>query len=114
MLVSYHRPYDAKLLLLAIPAVSMLNHDDRWHKLALAVSTLAVFFTSDLPLAFLAVLVRSFHFAAPASSARVLLLPILRPAPLALLLMAVVFLWVYLRPSKVESPEPILAPRGPQ
>jgi hypothetical protein len=106
MLVSYHRPYDSKLLLLAIPATSMLRYgDDRWRRPALIVATFAVFFTSDLPLAFLTLITRSIRVPRLVISERILLSPILRPTPISLLLMAVVFLFVYLRTTPVDTPE---------
>jgi len=115
MLVSYHRPYDAKLLLLAVPALSMLGSErTRWRKLASVLITVSVLFTSDLPLALLAVLTSGIHVSSLGSVERVLLSPLLRPAPIALLLMSLMFLWIYLHQARVEAPELILANRGPQ
>jgi len=115
MLVSYHRPYDAKLLLLAIPAVSILGTGPVWRRnLASALTVFAVVFTSDLYLATMAVLIRNIHFTSLGTLQRFLLSPLLRPAPIALLLFSVVFLWIYLQQARVESPELILAERGPQ
>lgn len=115
MLVSYHRPYDAKLLLLAIPAVSILGSESTSRRrLASAIMVLAVLFTSDLPLALLAVFTGGIHVSSLGSVERVLLSPVLRPAPIALLLVSIVFLWIYLRQARVETPELILAEKGPQ
>lgn len=115
MLVSYHRPYDAKLLLLAIPAVSMLGFENRLvRNLASILVTISVLFTSDLPLALLAVLTRGIDLLSLSGVSRTLLLPVLRPAPLALLLMSIVFLWLFVRRARIEIPEPILAERGQQ
>jgi len=113
MIVSYHRPYDAKLLLLAVPAVSMFSPvGNQWRRAVLIVATLAVFVTSDLPLALLAVLIRAVHVSALGIFARIALLPILRPAPVVLLLMAIVFLVVNLRVAPNEMPDLAPAQRG--
>ena len=115
MLISYHRPYDAKLLLLAIPAISLLKAErGRWRNLAVVVTTAAVFFTSDLPLALLAALTRALRVPNLGSSDRILLLPMLRPTPIALLLMAVVFLCIYLARGGAEAPGVVFAPKGSQ
>jgi len=115
MLVSYHRPYDAKLLLLAIPAVSILaSGKARLHKLAAIIATLAVLLTADLPLALLAVLIRGIHVESLGTIERILLLPILRFAPISLLLMCIVFLCICLLPKEVEKEDLILANRGAQ
>ena len=115
MLISYHRPYDAKLLLLAIPAITMLGDEAaRRRKVALFTVALAVFFTSDLPLALQAMLTRAINVPALGSFGRTIFLPVLRPAPIALLLMAIVFVWIYSRRARVETPELILTQRGLQ
>lgn len=115
MLVSYHRPYDAKLLLLAIPAVSILTSQNiPLRKPAFAIIVLAVLFNCDLPLALLAVAANGIHIASLGIFQRILLSPVLRPAPIALLVMCVLFLWAYLRHKEVEIPELILSARGPQ
>jgi len=113
MLVSYHRPYDAKLLLLAIPATSMLSTaSSRLRKPACILAALSVFFTSDLPLAVLSVITRQIQVSLLANLGRLLLVPALRPAPIVLLLLTIVFLCMYLRGGRVEAPELTLAQRG--
>ncbi len=62
MLVTYHRPYDAKLLLLTIPACAMVWAEGRairW--VALLVSTLRIVITDELPLAVVVILTRKLH-----------------------------------------------------
>jgi hypothetical protein len=113
MLVSYHRPYDAKLLLLAIPAVSILWSEGRpYRSTALVVTILAMTFTSDLPLAILSILTRGVNVSAMGMPSRIILLCALRPAPLALLAMAAIFLWFYIRGAFVRGPERIAAERA--
>jgi len=98
MLFSYHRPYDAKLLLLAIPAVSMLWSEGRPLKYAaLILCGLSITFTGDIPLAILSILTRGIDVSAMGIALRTLLLWLLRPAPVALLAMAIFFLWIYVR-----------------
>jgi hypothetical protein len=97
MLPVYHRPYDAKLLLLAIPACAILSSGGgirAW--LSLALTTLAIVFTSDLPLALLSMLSNGMHIPGGASGAAITIL-LLRPAPLALLLLAAFNLFQYAR-----------------
>ena len=95
LLPVYHRPYDAKLLLLTIPACAMLWSEGRvraW--LSVALTGMAIVFTSDLPLAMLSILSKGMHLpAGPAGGAITILL--LRPAPLALSALAAFNLFQY-------------------
>jgi hypothetical protein len=112
MLVSYHRPYDAKLLLLAIPAISSIKPESGLLRAAaLVLTSLAVFFTSDLPLAVLAIVTRGIEVSTTGLPARLFLLPVLRPAPIALSLMALIFLWLYVRHENADRAEVIATPR---
>lgn len=96
MLVTYHRPYDAKLLLLTIPACATL-----WAKggkaggAALAITGLGVILTGDVFIAALMSLVEHLLVNSPGSGARWLILTLTRAPSLALLAMAVFYLWVY-------------------
>jgi Glycosyltransferase family 87 len=116
-LITYHRAQDAKLLLLAIPACAML-----WSKrgepgrgatawLALGLTSLAVFFTADIPLSAWVLLRSHLPVGADGILGRALAAVLLVPTPAILLAMGIFYLWVYLKsdavlavPAKVEEP----------
>lgn len=112
MIVTYHRPWDAKLLLLTIPACAMLWAEGgrvRW--LALAVSGVAIALTSDLPMAILNVLGKDAHISLVDFGGQLLTVVLMRRVPLVLLAMGIVYLWVYVRrDSTVPSS---IGPEGP-
>jgi hypothetical protein len=98
ILVTYHRPYDAKLLLLAVPACAMLWAEGgpiRW--LALLVTTAGIVFTADIPLTILVTLTRNLQISTAELSGQLLTVVLTRPAPLFLLAMGIFYLWIYLR-----------------
>ena len=98
ILVTYHRSYDARLLLLTVPACAILWAEGgrtRW--LALGVNTLAILFTADIPLAFFFHLTSNYHWDPASLSGKMLTVLLLRPAPLILLAIALFYLWVYMR-----------------
>jgi len=103
LLVTYHRPYDAKLLLLAIPACAKLwSEGGRTGKVALGFTGAAIGLTADLPLTILSQLNAKLDISGLTFSERVLSAVILRPTPLSLLAMAVFFLWVYVQRSRAD------------
>jgi hypothetical protein len=90
MLPFYHRTYDARLLLLAVPACAALWKED--HSLgrpALLLTLAAVVFTGDL---FWIAFFQITHYSGPSGVFGMI------PAPLILLSTGVFYLWVYLRP----------------
>jgi glycosyl transferase family 87 len=98
MLPVYHRQYDAKLILLAVPACAQL-----WVRrgalgwIALLVTTAAFVLNGDLPwVAFLAFL-NHIHGAGAGPTGRLLIAIWDFPVPLSLLAMGVFYLWVYAR-----------------
>jgi len=98
MLVTYHREWDAKLLLLTIPACAMLWAEGglvRW--IALAVNTAGLVLTADIPLAMLTLLANDLHLGIEGMSGKVLTVLLIRPASLILLAMGIFYLWVYMR-----------------
>lgn len=87
MLPVYHRPYDAKLLLMAVPACAMIYSAGKtagW--VSVFLTGMAIVFTSDLPLAMLSTLSRGIHLSSGVGGAAATIL-LLRPAPIALLLL---------------------------
>ena len=97
MLVTYHRPHDAKLLLLAIPACAMLWAEGGvTGRLAFVVTAAGILLTGDIPLSILhGGGGKSFKVRRPESISDKLTLFFMRPASCALLLMAIFYLWIY-------------------
>jgi hypothetical protein len=98
MLVTYHRPWDAKLVMLAVPACAILWAEGgriRW--LALVITTAGFVFTGDVPLVVLTVLAEKLHVNTAGISGQVLTVILNRPASLILLVMSIFYLWVFLR-----------------
>jgi len=96
MLVTYHRAYDTRLLMLSVPACAILAAEKgTLGRVAIFVTTLGLFFTGELPNALLRAL--TYRIQIPeAWGARMAMLFLTRPAPLVLLLMACFFVWVIL------------------
>jgi Glycosyltransferase family 87 len=104
MLATYHRPYDAKLLLLAVPACAMLWAEGGLiAQLTLLVTTAGVLLTGDIPLAILAFITRDLDVATMEVPAKVLMVGFLRPAPLILLIIAAFYLWIYVRRARASA-----------
>jgi hypothetical protein len=104
MLTTGHHYYDAKLLLLTVPACAMLWAEGgsiRW--IAFLVTAAGLVFTGDIPLAILASIANDMHFSTAGFLGKLLTLALLRPAPLALLLVAVFYLWIYARRAGEDS-----------
>jgi hypothetical protein len=106
MLVTYHRPWDAKLLLLTVPACALLWAEGgpiRW--MALVVNAAGLLSTADIPLVILSVSSRGLHPGAEGILGKMLAVVQLRPTPLILLAMGIFYLWVYLRRPRASSAE---------
>jgi hypothetical protein len=104
MLVTYHRSYDAKLLLLAVPACAMLwaeGGSTAW--IALLLGTAGVLSTSDIPLAILMRVTRNLYSPDASLAGKAFVSAVTRPAPLCLLGIAVFFLLVYVRRSRQNA-----------
>ena len=98
MLPVYHRNYDAKLLLLAVPACAILwagGGPVRW--LALLLNTAGVVLTGDIPAAILVLLTQNLHLNTDRLSGQILTVVFVRPVPPVLLAMAAFYLWIYWR-----------------
>jgi hypothetical protein len=104
LLPVYHRIYDAKLLLLTVPACAMLWSEGRLTgRLALLVNTLAFLLTGDLPWVIFSVLISHLHPALPWLSGPLLTAIVVFPTPLILLAMGIFYLWVYVSRSSASS-----------
>jgi hypothetical protein len=103
MLVTYHRPNDAKLLLVTIPACAMLwSRRGAIGRIAFLLTTAALLVTADIPLAFSLALANQFHVNAGGLIGKILTLTLTRPASPILLVLTLFYLWVYWR----HSPSP--------
>ncbi|MGA2886488.1 MAG: glycosyltransferase family 87 protein [Terracidiphilus sp.] len=98
MLVTYHRPWDAKLLLLTVPACAMLwSEGGKIAWIALIANTAGFVLTGDVPLASLSIIANKLHVKTTGIMGKIMTVVLLRPASLILLVMGVFYLWVYLR-----------------
>jgi hypothetical protein len=98
MLLTYHRPWDAKLLMLTIPACAMLwAEGGRIARIALLVNSAGLLLTADIPLAILNSVTNQMHLGTTGIFAQMLTVVMIRPASLILLVMSIFYLWVYLR-----------------
>jgi hypothetical protein len=98
LLVTYHRPYDAKLLLLAVPACAMLWAEGgliAW--IALILNAVGIVLTADIPSAILVTLANNLHISTTRLSGQILTVALVQPAPVILLAMGIFYLWIYLR-----------------
>jgi hypothetical protein len=104
MLVTYHRPYDTKLLLLTIPACTVLWAEGGaigWSALVLTAS--AILLTGDVALAVVSHYTKSLDLSAASHAYKVWIGVISQPAPLILLALAVFYLWCYVRFARKKS-----------
>ena len=104
MLPVYHRQIDTKLLLLTVPACTML-----WAvggligRLALLVNTVGFIMTGELPWVILLGLIRRLQASASGLSNYLLTLLQVLPVPLMLLAICVFYLWVYSRRCSADT-----------
>jgi hypothetical protein len=79
-------------------------------RIALLVSTAAIALTADIPLAILVILAAKLHVGTESIFGKFLTLVFLRPAPLALLAMAVFYVWAYVRFPHLDAGKSCTAP----
>jgi hypothetical protein len=98
LLVTYHREWDAKLLLLTIPACAMLwAEDKRIGRSAFLITSAGLVLTGDIPLAALTIVANSLRVDTVGLSGKIMTILLIRPASLVLLAMGIFYLCVYLR-----------------
>ena len=101
MLATYHRPYDAKLLLLAIPPCAVLwAEGGKVAAGALLLTTASALIIGDLPLAILVIFTQNLSLTHVGIGQKVLNLILTRPVPLVLLAHAIFYLCIYVRRSR--------------
>ncbi|MGO9324100.1 MAG: glycosyltransferase family 87 protein [Terracidiphilus sp.] len=98
LLITYHRPWDAKLVMLAIPACCLLwTRRGRVGKIGFLITAAAVLFAGDVPLSAVTILASSLKLSTAGLGGQLLALVLIRPESIALLAMGIFYLWVYLR-----------------
>jgi hypothetical protein len=106
LLVTYHRVYDAKLLLLTVPACAVLCNSTgaiRWVAGVLTAATLVA--NSDIPMASFYLWVGKQRFPIDTFSGKILTLLTSWPNPEMLLALGIFYLWVYMRSFRPHTPE---------
>jgi hypothetical protein len=98
MLPVYHRQYDAKLIILTIPAFALLwASGGRYAWMALLVNGIGFLLNGDLPWVIFLSIVNKVHPASAGPYSRALTALWDFPVPLSLLVMGVFYLWAYWR-----------------
>ena len=98
MLPIYHLQYDAKLILLTVPACAMLwAEGGLTGRLALLINILAFVMTCDLPWSIFLGIIARLHLSGSALSNQIVTVVQVFPAPLTLLATGIFYLWVYAR-----------------
>jgi hypothetical protein len=103
MLPVYHRQHDAKLLLLTVPACALLWSEGGaigWF--ALVLNGAGILLTGGISSEALILFRESLHINSDGLPGKLLTVVLSRPLPLILLMMAVFYLWVYLRRTAAE------------
>ncbi len=104
MLPVYHRQYDAKLLLLTIPACAMLwSEGGLKGRLALLVTAAGFVCTGDVPAIILIRFLNNLHLSTTGMAVRLLPVMWALSTPSILLLIGVFYLWVYMRHCSAEA-----------
>ena len=113
MLFTYHRSYDARLLLVAVPACAILwrrgGSIARW---ALAVTLAAFVFTADIPLVADLFFTRNMSGTTGHLGDELAFVLAARPAPLVLLVLSGFYLWTYWKSAQWTDALPAPGP-GP-
>jgi hypothetical protein len=106
LLPIYHRHHDARMLLLAVPACAALWAGNRiLGQIGTLLTFLAITLTGDLARAILEHLEAGHTFTTTSLSGKIQMAMFTRPAPLAILLMGVFFLWLHFRAPNANRPE---------
>jgi hypothetical protein len=104
MLPVYHRGYDAKLLLLTVPACSLLWAADAHLKWAAGLlNAFALLCTADVPSTILLTIMNGLKIGTASILGKVLTVVVFHPAPLVLLATGVFYLWIYFRRTAEEK-----------
>ncbi len=108
LLITYHRPWDAKLVMLAIPTCCMLwAKHGRSGKIGFVVTFAAALFAGDFPLAAFKTIADSLHVGSAGLGGQLEALVLTRPESIALLAMGVFYLWSYLGASRIHPEDAV-------
>lgn len=107
LLTTYHRPWDAKLIILAVPACCMLwTEGGAIAKTSAWITFIAILFTGEISYVIFEMTAGSIHVDADGSLETFLTILLNRPASVALLSMGIFYLWVYQRRSDAREAPP--------
>ena len=96
LLITYHRLWDAKLVMLAVPGCCLLwAEGGRTAKAAMLITSTAILATGEISLVILEAIVATFHPSKTWTAGPLITAALIRPAPLALLVMAIFYLLAY-------------------
>ena len=119
MLPVYHRQYDAKLIILAVPALAILwARRDKLRWIGLTLTSAAFVLDADIPWVIFQAVVKKLRFSTDASYGHLLTAIMNFPVPLSLLAMGIFYLWLYARsvnasPASAQSPRLEHSPTPP-
>jgi hypothetical protein len=104
MLPVYHRQYDAKLVMLTVPACAILWSEGGWPRRCAIAINLAVFSViGDIPWVIAMSLLGQWQRSSAWMSARFSSAMLALPAPLTLLAMSCFYLWIYIQRSGPDA-----------
>jgi hypothetical protein len=96
MLPVYHRIYDAKLIMLAVPACALLWAEGRRAgRIAVAITSAGILLSADLTWSTILGALIQLHLLTTAEPTRLIAAVVAFPLPLALLAMATFYLCIY-------------------
>jgi hypothetical protein len=108
LLITYHRPWDAKLVMLAIPSCCMLwARRDRLGKIAFSITFAAAMFAGDVPLSAFKTMADALHAGTAGFGEQLLTVVLRRPESIALLAMGVFYLWAYVKSADIHAEKPV-------
>lgn len=100
LIITYHRVYDTKIVMLVIPACAMTLSERGFFKwIALALNVTAIMACSDIPLIMMEEFVQRLHLSLAHFSGQMWTVILDRTTPLAMLALCVFNLWLYIRRS---------------
>lgn len=104
LLSTYHRPHDAGLLMLTVPACAILwSSGGRTARFAAAINLVAFLIMGTLPLAALMALPEKLHLDIGTMTGKLLIVILARPLSLILLVMSIFYLHVYIAAVRNQS-----------
>ena len=104
LIVTYHRVYDAKLVMLTVPACAMLwTRRGPIRLIAVTLTAAAIIMCSDIPLIFLEEFAQSLHLSISTFAGQILTVVLDRTSSVVLLIVSVFYLSMYVRQSHFPS-----------